>query len=238
MQALLTVFAETTTGGNRREMENAKRFLDQQIETYATQLRAAEQRRAEFREKYMQLLPAADGAASQLEAGRAVVERLKLEVDDARAKRDSLKAEFDATPKVISVDSNAPQVIIAGKPVGARARLAEARARLEEWSTPLHAGASRHDRAAPANRYAGGAGEEGSDECRERVRPGSRTQGGDREPGLRKGQAQSDGCRNGACLGAAPAARGGEAAGGTRREGKGRYRGCRRRLRTSIETTP
>ena len=73
VQALLTVFAETTTGGNRREMENAKRFLDQQIETYATQLRAAEQRRAEFREKYIQLLPGADGAASQLEAGRAVV---------------------------------------------------------------------------------------------------------------------------------------------------------------------
>jgi polysaccharide chain length determinant protein (PEP-CTERM system associated) len=141
VQALLTVFAETTTGGNRREMENAKRFLDQQIETYATQLRAAEQRRAEFREKYMQLLPTADGAVSQLDAGRAVMERLRLEAADARAKRDSIKAEFDATPKVISVDSNAPQVIIAGKPVGTRARLAEARARLEEWSTrytPAH----------------------------------------------------------------------------------------------------
>ena len=69
MQSLLTVFAETTTGGNRRDMENAKRFLDQQIETYATQLRAAEQRRAEFREKYMQLLPGTDGAASNLESG-------------------------------------------------------------------------------------------------------------------------------------------------------------------------
>ena len=115
VQALLTVFAETTTGGNRREMENAKRFLDQQIETYAAQLRAAEQRRAEFREKYLQLLPGADGAGSHLEAGRAVWRRLRLEVEDARAKRDSLKAELDATPKIISVDSNAPQVIIAGQ---------------------------------------------------------------------------------------------------------------------------
>jgi len=141
VQALLTVFAETMTGGNRHEMDNAKRFLDQQIETYSAQLRSAEQRRAEFREKYIQLLPGADGADSQLEAGRVVVARLKLEFDDARAKRDSLKTEFDATQKVISVDSNAPQVIIAGKAVGARARLAEARARLEEWSTrytPAH----------------------------------------------------------------------------------------------------
>jgi len=141
VQALLTIFAETTTGGNRREMENAKRFLDQQIETYEAQLRASEQRLAEFREKYLQLLPGADGAASQLEADRAVVERLKLEVADARAKRDSLKAEFNATPQVIRVDSNGPQVIIAGKPIGPRARLAEARATLEEWSTrytPAH----------------------------------------------------------------------------------------------------
>jgi len=141
VQALLTVFAESTTGGNRREMENAKRFIDQQIETYATQLRSAELRRAEFREKYIQLLPGVDGAAPLLESGRAAVERLRFEVADARAKRDSLKAEFDATPKVINVDSNAPQVIIAGKPVGTRARLAQARATLEELSTrytPAH----------------------------------------------------------------------------------------------------
>ena len=112
MQALLTVFAENTTGGNRRDMENAKRFLDQQIETYATQLRAAEQRRADFHEKYLQLLPGTDGGVSNLEAGRGKVTKLRLEVEDARAKRDSFKAELDTTPKFLSVDSNAPQVII------------------------------------------------------------------------------------------------------------------------------
>ena len=64
VQAFLTVFAENSAGGNRKEVENAKRFLDQQIQTYEAQLRAAEQRRAEFREKYVELLPGADGAAS------------------------------------------------------------------------------------------------------------------------------------------------------------------------------
>ncbi len=135
VQALLTVFAETTTGRNRRDMENAKRFLDQQIETYATQLRAAEQRRADFREKYLQLLPGNDGAASNLERGRGNMAKLKLEVEDARAKRDAVKAELDTTPKFLTVDSNAPQVIIGnGKPVGARARLAEAQGRLQDLS--------------------------------------------------------------------------------------------------------
>jgi polysaccharide chain length determinant protein (PEP-CTERM system associated) len=134
VQSLLTVFAETTTGTNRRDMDNAKRFLDQQIETYATQLRAAEQRRAEFREKYVQLLPQNDGTGSNLERGRANLTKLRLEVEDARAKRDSIKTELDGTSKLLSVDSNTPQVIIAGKPVGARGRLADAEGRLREMS--------------------------------------------------------------------------------------------------------
>jgi polysaccharide chain length determinant protein (PEP-CTERM system associated) len=143
VQGLLNVFAESTTGGNRRDMENAKRFLDQQIEAYATQLRAAEQRRAEFREKYLQLLPGVDGAASSLEAGRAVLTKLRLEVEDAHAKRDSIKAELDATPKILTVDSTAPQVFIGDKqqPISARGRLAVARAKLDELSTrftPAH----------------------------------------------------------------------------------------------------
>src|SRR5689334_16731056 len=144
VQGLLTVFAENTTGGNRREMENAKRFLDQQIENYAAQLRAAEQRRAEFHEKYLQLLPGVDGTASALEAGRVEVAKLQLEVEDVRAKRDWIKGELDATPKVLTVDNTAPQMIIADKQqqsMTARGRLASARAKLDEMKlrfTPAH----------------------------------------------------------------------------------------------------
>jgi polysaccharide chain length determinant protein (PEP-CTERM system associated) len=141
VQALLTVFAENSTGGNRKEMENAKHFLDQQIQSYETQLRAAEQRRAEFHEKYMDLLPRLDGAASNLEAGREVVAKLKLDIADIRAKRDSLRRELTSVPKVLSMDAAGPQVIIQGKPIGTRARLEAARDRLDELKmrfTDLH----------------------------------------------------------------------------------------------------
>ena len=94
VQALLTVFAETTTGGNRREMENAKRFLDQQIETYATQLRAAEQRRAEFREKYMQLLPASRWR--RLAAGGGAGQRGEAEARGRRCAREAGLAQGGA----------------------------------------------------------------------------------------------------------------------------------------------
>ena len=70
-------------------MENAKRFLEQQIKLYETQLRAAEQRRADFYQKYLGLLPGLDGAVSQLENRRGGVVQMKGDLTDLRAKRDS-----------------------------------------------------------------------------------------------------------------------------------------------------
>jgi polysaccharide chain length determinant protein (PEP-CTERM system associated) len=135
VNALLTVFSESSTGSNRSEMDNAKRFLDQQIQEYETQLRAAEKRRAEFHAKYIDLLPGLDGAVSKLDAGRAVVAKLQLDLADARAKRNSLEHELDGVPRYLSVDAAGPQVIVAGKPVGTRAQLEDAQGKLADLRT-------------------------------------------------------------------------------------------------------
>src|SRR5271169_5732838 len=58
VQTLLTIFVESATGGSRSDMENARRFLERQIQSYEQQLRAAEKRRADFRARYMEILPA------------------------------------------------------------------------------------------------------------------------------------------------------------------------------------
>ena len=57
VQTLLTIFIESATGSNRTDMENARRFLERQIQSYQQQLHAAEKRRAEFRVRYMEILP-------------------------------------------------------------------------------------------------------------------------------------------------------------------------------------
>jgi polysaccharide chain length determinant protein (PEP-CTERM system associated) len=57
VQTLLTIFVESATGSNRTDMENARRFLERQIQSYEQQLRAAEKRRADFRVRYMEILP-------------------------------------------------------------------------------------------------------------------------------------------------------------------------------------
>ena len=57
VQTLLTIFIESATGGSRTDMENARRFLERQIQSYEQQLRAAEKRRADFRARYIEILP-------------------------------------------------------------------------------------------------------------------------------------------------------------------------------------
>ena len=57
VKAVLTVFSETSAGNSRSEMDNARRFLEEQIANYEKQLRSAEQRRAEFKETYGDVLP-------------------------------------------------------------------------------------------------------------------------------------------------------------------------------------
>ena len=132
VQALLTVFAENSAGGSRKEMENAKRFLEQQIKLYETQLRAAEQRRADFYQKYLGLLPGLDGAVSQLENRRGGIVQLKGDLTDLRAKRDSLQRDLASVPKVLSLDAAGPQVIVTGQQNSPRAQLDASRAKLNE----------------------------------------------------------------------------------------------------------
>jgi polysaccharide chain length determinant protein (PEP-CTERM system associated) len=61
VQAVLASFIENKTGDRREDMARATTFLDSQIASYETQLRDAEQRRAAFRKKYIDLLPGDGG---------------------------------------------------------------------------------------------------------------------------------------------------------------------------------
>ena len=135
VQALLTVFSENAAGRNRNQMENAKRFIDQELRSYEEQLKAAEKRRADFREKFADLITIYDGATSRLDAGRNRIAQLELDAADARSRRDSLQKDLNTIPKTVSIDAAGPQVIIAGQPTGYRARTEAARAKLEELRT-------------------------------------------------------------------------------------------------------
>ena len=107
VQNILTTFVESKIGNNRSDMENAGSFIQGQIDKYETQLRDAERKRAEFRVKYLDLLPADGGGVSHYEQATANLKQLQGRLEDVLARRDSLSKELLTTPPLLVTETNA-----------------------------------------------------------------------------------------------------------------------------------
>jgi polysaccharide chain length determinant protein (PEP-CTERM system associated) len=100
--ALLAIFMEEATRTNRSGMNNAQQFLDRQIASYETQLRTAEQRRADFRRKYLEILPIdRNGSFSRLDGARIEVQNVEAQLRDATARLAALQAHVQLTPPTL-----------------------------------------------------------------------------------------------------------------------------------------
>ena len=144
VQTLLTIFVESATGTNRTDMENARRFLEHQISSYEQQLRAAEKRRADFRAKYVDILPGnMDPNAPYMaptEATRNALHELDGRLQDAVIQRDTLRQELANTTPMLVVEAGGLNA--AGQPVSpAKTRVQEAEEQLKMLllrDTPQH----------------------------------------------------------------------------------------------------
>jgi uncharacterized protein involved in exopolysaccharide biosynthesis len=134
VQTILTTFIESKTGNNRSEMENAGLFLQQQIGDYERKLREAEKKRAEFRAKYLDLLPAGDTGASRLDQAQENVRHLQGALTDELATRDMLARELTATPQMVVTEANDPTGAAPGSAaaVALNPRVVEAQRALDE----------------------------------------------------------------------------------------------------------
>lgn len=125
VRTVVATFVESKQGTNRNDLENAAKFLNEQIASYERQLQDAEKRRAEFRTRYIDLLPPDGGGISKLEAQTQQVRLLQGQLQDALLRRESLNKELAATPPMLVTESD-------GGPAGSSSRLREAEARLAE----------------------------------------------------------------------------------------------------------
>jgi len=126
VQTVLALFVEATTSTDRQQMESARTFVAQQLAAYETQLREAEQRRAEFRTRYLDLLPNdAAGGATRLEQSRVQLTQLRGELQDAQRRGELTRQQLEATPPAFSAAE------LAGA-AGGETRLAEAERGLRE----------------------------------------------------------------------------------------------------------
>ena len=131
VQSILSIFIESKVGNSRSDMENARVFLQQQIALYERQMREAETRRAEFRVKYVDLLPSEEAGVSRLEEARAQVKSLEGQLKDVLTRRDMMRREMSAIPPVLTMEAGG-QPGAAGPGGAANPQLAEAEERLLE----------------------------------------------------------------------------------------------------------
>jgi polysaccharide chain length determinant protein (PEP-CTERM system associated) len=132
VQTLLTIFVESATGGSRSDMENARRFLERQIQSYEQQLRGAEKRRADFRARYMEILPADNNPnVPALEGARSQAMQLEGRLQDALIARDALKQDVENTPPMLVVESGGLNGgMLNGQPVKTKLQDAEDQLRM------------------------------------------------------------------------------------------------------------
>jgi len=132
VQATLNAFVEGKAGNNRTDLENAARFLESQLNLYERQLRDAERRRAEFRTKYMEVLPAGDGAIGGVDAANGGVRSLEGQLQDAQARRATLAKELANTPPLLVTEADTLAEARATRLTEAERRLQELRLRYTE----------------------------------------------------------------------------------------------------------
>lgn len=103
VQTLLTIFVESATGTNRSDMDNARRFLQNQIASYQKQLRTVEDRRAAFRARYADILPESGSNLPALDAAKQRLEAIEGQLQDANSERNLLRQELANTPAMVHI---------------------------------------------------------------------------------------------------------------------------------------
>ena len=105
VQAVLQIFVEGNLGASRKDMESARRFIDDQIRDYEQQLVAAESRLADFKRKNMGFLPGGGNYYSQMQRMRAQIGTSEGVVAEAVSVRDELRQQLASIPEFHEVQS-------------------------------------------------------------------------------------------------------------------------------------
>ena len=116
VRTMLATFVESKTGTNRSDIDNATKFLNDQIAAYEKQLRDAERKRADFRARYIEVLPTDGGGLNKLDQQNQLVRQLQGQLQDSLARRETLSKELVNTPQmnVTEIEPSATAAAVAG----------------------------------------------------------------------------------------------------------------------------
>jgi polysaccharide chain length determinant protein (PEP-CTERM system associated) len=121
VQKLIDIFVEENLAGDRDETSQTLRFLDDELAKREQGLQDAEQKRVEFEQKYMGLLPGVGSIAQRMEAARAELSGVESSLISAQSSLSALNGQMAGTPATVET----PNIVINnGAPSGVRGRIA------------------------------------------------------------------------------------------------------------------
>jgi len=97
VQALVSIFVESSLGNTRKDTDVAKQFIDEQIKSYVAKLEEAEARLKAFKVRNIELQnPDGKDMVGQLGGVNAQLSQARLELREAENARDSAKRQLEA----------------------------------------------------------------------------------------------------------------------------------------------
>jgi len=93
VQETLDLFVEGSLGSSRKEVDATTRFLDDQIAEYESSLAEAEQRVADFKKQYDEILPGAGGFYNNLQSFRSQLEATELTIKETQQQINAMKGQ-------------------------------------------------------------------------------------------------------------------------------------------------
>lgn len=125
VQKLIDIFVEENLAGDRAETSQTLKFLDSQLAERERQLQEAEQKRMEFEQQYLGLLPGTGSMSQRMDAARQELNQIESQLVAAQSASAAMNGQLAATPATIAT----PGVGGGGAYSSTQAELASARAR-------------------------------------------------------------------------------------------------------------
>ncbi|HEV2864885.1 MAG TPA: XrtA system polysaccharide chain length determinant [Allosphingosinicella sp.] len=99
VQGLIDIFMERNVSGDRRETGQSLQFLDEELRRRETQLQEAEQRRMEFEQRFMGLLPGEGSIVQRMSAARGELANIEQQIIAAQGAVNAMRGQLSSTPQ-------------------------------------------------------------------------------------------------------------------------------------------
>jgi polysaccharide chain length determinant protein (PEP-CTERM system associated) len=109
VQSLLSIFVESNLGDGRRDKDQTRRFIEEQIKTYESRLLASESQLKEFKIKNLTVMPnLQQDYVSRASESQNALSQARLELRQAEYARDSLRKQLgEEAPSLASESTSA-----------------------------------------------------------------------------------------------------------------------------------